>query len=37
VDNEVIFDSSNEYLRIGDFVQAKVTSATEFDLMAKVV
>ena len=37
VDNEVIFESPNEYLRIGDFVQAKVTSATEFDLLAKVI
>ncbi len=26
VDNEVIFEEINEYLRIGDFVQAKVTS-----------
>ena len=37
VDNEVIFESPNEYLRIGDFVQAKVTSATEFDLLAKAI
>jgi ribosomal protein S12 methylthiotransferase len=37
VDNEVIFEGTSEYLRIGDFVQAKVTSATEFDLMAQVV
>jgi ribosomal protein S12 methylthiotransferase len=37
VDNEVIFEEKNEYLRLGDFVKAKVTSATEFDLMAKVV
>jgi ribosomal protein S12 methylthiotransferase len=37
VDNEVIFEGTNEYLRIGDFVQAKVTSATEFDLMAQVI
>lgn len=37
VDNEVIFEGSSEYLRMGDFVQAKVISATEFDLMAQVV
>ncbi len=37
VDNEVIFEEKNEYLRMGDFVNAKVTSASEFDLMAKVV
>lgn len=31
VDNEVIIDSP-EYLRIGDFTNVKITSATEFDL-----
>jgi len=36
VDNEVIL-KSNDYLRLGDFVTAKVTSATEFDLMAEVI
>jgi len=36
VDNEVIL-SSADYLRLGDFVNAKVTSATEFDLMAEVI
>jgi len=37
VDNEVIFEGTSNYLRIGDFVEAKVKSATEFDLMAEVV
>jgi ribosomal protein S12 methylthiotransferase len=37
VDNEVIFEEKNEYLRMGDFVNAKVTSASEFDLIAKVI
>ncbi len=37
VDNEVIFEGTSNYLRIGDFVDAKVKSATEFDLMAEVV
>ncbi len=37
VDNDVIFEGTSNYLRIGDFVDAKVTSATEFDLMAEVV
>lgn len=37
VDNEVIFEGTSNYLRIGDFVDAKVTSATEFDLMAEVI
>ncbi len=35
VDNEVILNGE-EYLRIGDFVNAKMTSATEFDLMGEV-
>ena len=37
VDNEVLLDASHEYLRIGDFVNAKVISATEFDLVAQPV
>jgi ribosomal protein S12 methylthiotransferase len=36
VDNEVIL-SGQEYLRVGDFVMAKVTGATEFDLTAEVL
>src|SRR5205085_7416073 len=36
VDNEVIIESQ-EYLRMGDFVQAEITSATEFDLHARVI
>jgi ribosomal protein S12 methylthiotransferase len=37
VDNEVILDGTKNYLRVGDFVQAKVKSATEFDLLAEAV
>lgn len=37
VDNEVILDGTKDYLRVGDFVTAKVTSATEFDLVATPV
>jgi ribosomal protein S12 methylthiotransferase len=37
VDNEVILDGTKNYLRVGDFVQAKVKSVTEFDLMAEVL
>jgi ribosomal protein S12 methylthiotransferase len=37
VDNEVIIQSEKEYLRIGDFVTAKIVEATEFDLHAQVV
>lgn len=36
VDNEVILNTK-EYLRLGDFVEAKVTSASEFDLNADVI
>lgn len=37
VDNEVIIDGTKDYLRVGDFVTATVTAATEFDLMATPV
>jgi ribosomal protein S12 methylthiotransferase len=37
VDNEVIIESSKEYLRIGDFVNVKVNAASEFDLTGEVV
>jgi ribosomal protein S12 methylthiotransferase len=36
VDNEVIIESDKEYLRIGDFVQVKIHSASEFDLTGEV-
>ena len=36
VDNDVILSASN-YLRVGDFVNAKITDATAFDLEAKPV
>jgi ribosomal protein S12 methylthiotransferase len=32
VDNEVIIDAKAHYLRVGDFVDVKITDATEFDL-----
>lgn len=32
VDNEVIIDATDNYLRLGDFVNVKIDSATEFDL-----
>ena len=32
VDNEVIIDAKEHYLRVGDFVNIKIDSATEFDL-----
>lgn len=37
VDNEVMIDAQDEYLRTGDFVNLKITDATEFDLTGKVV
>ncbi len=37
VDNEVIIHAEKEYLRIGDFVQVKVSGATEFDLTGEVL
>lgn len=37
VDNEVLIDASQVYLRIGDMVTVKITDATEFDLMAEPV
>lgn len=36
VDNEVIISAAQEYLRIGDFVNISITSATEFDLYGEV-
>ncbi len=37
VDNEVLIDASDEYLRIGDFAQIKILDAAEFDLIGKPV
>lgn len=36
VDNQVKIDANKQYLRIGDFVEARITDATDFDLIAKV-
>ncbi len=36
VDNEVVIET-NEYLRIGDFVNVKITDSSEFDLSGKLV
>ena len=35
VDNEVILPTKN-YLRLGDFIKAKIIAATEFDLTGEV-
>jgi len=37
VDNEVLIKAEKTYLRNGDFVQAKITDAAEFDLFGEVV
>jgi ribosomal protein S12 methylthiotransferase len=37
VDNEVILDAKQNYLRVGDFVMARVIGASEFDLIAEPV
>ena len=36
VDNEVLVDAHNQYLRIGEFVNVEITSAEAFDLFGKV-
>ena len=36
VDNEVIIDAQDQYLRIGDFAQITITDASEFDLVGEV-
>ncbi|MBW7845272.1 MAG: 30S ribosomal protein S12 methylthiotransferase RimO [Bacteroidia bacterium] len=37
VDNEVLVDAKNNYIRIGDFAQVKITSAEDFDLYGSVL
>ena len=37
VDNEVLIDASQHYLRLGDMVTVKITGASEFDLTAEPV
>ena len=32
VDNEVLIDAEKHYLRVGDFANIKINSATSFDL-----
>lgn len=36
VDNEVLVDAKDTYIRIGDFADIKITSAEEFDLYGEV-
>lgn len=37
VDNEVLLDASQNYVRIGDFAQVEIIDAMEYDLFGKVV
>ncbi len=37
VDNEVLIDKKNNFVRIGDFANVKITSATDFDLYGEVI
>lgn len=37
VDNEVLIEAKDKYLRTGDFVQAKITSAEAFDLYGTAI
>jgi len=37
VDNEVLIDAANNYCRVGDFANVKITSAEEFDLYGEVL
>lgn len=37
VDNEVLVDAKNNYVRIGDFATVKITSAQDYDLYGEVV
>lgn len=37
VDNEVLIDAKDTYCRMGDFVNARITDATEFDLYAETI
>ena len=37
VDNEVLVDAREHYVRIGDFAQVKITEALDFDLYGEVI
>ena len=37
VDNEVLIDASNTYLKTGDFYKVKITDAADFDLYAETI
>ena len=37
VDNEVLIDASKHYVKIGDFVNIKITDASDYDLFGEPV
>ena len=37
VDNEVLVDAKDTYIRVGDFANVTITDATEFDLYGQLV
>jgi ribosomal protein S12 methylthiotransferase len=37
VDNEVLVDAKENFVRIGDFANVKIESAEDFDLYGKVI
>ncbi len=37
VDNEVLIDAKQHYVRVGDFVQVEITEASDYDLIGKPV
>lgn len=37
VDNEVLIDATKQYVSVGDFVQVKISSATDFDLYGELM
>jgi ribosomal protein S12 methylthiotransferase len=37
VDNEVLIDATDAYVRVGDFAKVKITSASEFDLFGELI
>lgn len=37
VDNEVLIDATDSYVRVGDFANVKITSASEFDLFGELI
>ncbi|HEY3404998.1 MAG TPA: 30S ribosomal protein S12 methylthiotransferase RimO, partial [Ohtaekwangia sp.] len=37
VDNEVIINSPDNYLRVGDFAHVKIIASSEFDLTGEAI